>query len=94
MKLAFRPLDLRLKTPFTIARGTLRVARNVLIELRRGDLVGYGEAAPTTSGYYGETQESILAILAHLAPALADGPDHLVGHLPSFSAFADRLVAR
>jgi L-alanine-DL-glutamate epimerase-like enolase superfamily enzyme len=74
MKLALkaRPLDLRLRDPFRIARGVQTVARNVLVEIRHGDRVGRGEAAP--SAYYGESQATVLAILPLFQEILGEDP--------------------
>lgn len=86
--LTHEALDLPLATPFTIARGTRTVARNVLAHLtweapdgRR--LVGLGEAAP--NAYYGETAETVVAALAAYAPLLGDDPlalEATLGSLP------------
>ncbi|HZU11216.1 MAG TPA: dipeptide epimerase [Chloroflexota bacterium] len=62
-------LNLTLRRPFTISRGTQTVACNVLVTLCDGDHQGIGEAAP--SPYYGETQPTVAAILDDLLPALA-----------------------
>jgi L-alanine-DL-glutamate epimerase-like enolase superfamily enzyme len=46
LNLSYKNLDLKLKEPFTIARGTKETAHNVLVELSDGKHTGYGEAAP------------------------------------------------
>ena len=65
-----RPLDLRTKAPFGISRWTHSEFANVLVELRSGELVGYGEAAPNAR--YGESRERDTALLDELAPEIAD----------------------
>ena len=57
-------LDLALSTPWTISRGTRRVAENVLVRLRwrapdGQTLEGLGEAAPYA--YYGELRGTVEA---------------------------------
>lgn len=56
-----RSLDLPLKHAFTITRGSRTVASNLMIEVKRGDLVGYGEFAPNKR--YSETVETVDASL-------------------------------
>lgn len=53
-----RPFNLKLKHPFGISRGTITYAKNVLVTLIYGDLIAYGEAAPST--YYGEDQNTVI----------------------------------
>lgn len=66
-------LDLRTKHPFLIARGGQAEHRTVWVRLRdRDGQVGWGEAAPTE--YYGETPETVLAVLNHYVSQLPDDP--------------------
>jgi L-alanine-DL-glutamate epimerase-like enolase superfamily enzyme len=65
-------LDVPLRDPFGISRGTTTVARNILVRLEWEDLEGLGECAP--SAYYGESQESVLAWLPRLVEALPEDP--------------------
>ena len=58
IKLNIRPLNLKLKHPFGISRGSISYAKNVLITLHFGDVVAYGEAAPSL--YYGEDQNTVI----------------------------------
>lgn len=53
-----RPFNLKLKHPFGISRGSILYAKNVLLTLAYGDIVAYGEAAPSV--YYGEDQDSVI----------------------------------
>jgi L-alanine-DL-glutamate epimerase-like enolase superfamily enzyme len=90
MRLHYQPLDLPLKTPWTISRGTRRVAENVLVRLRwqapdGRELEGLGEAAPYA--YYGELRGTVEACLDAFAPLLGDDPFAL-------DAILDRLEAR
>jgi len=64
------PLDLRTRRPFGIARWTHDAFANFVVTLREGGLVGYGEAAPNAR--YGESRDDDLALLARLAPEIAD----------------------
>jgi L-alanine-DL-glutamate epimerase-like enolase superfamily enzyme len=58
------PLDIPLREPFGISRGTLGVAANVLLTVELSDgTVGYGEASPFPA-YNGETQSDALAGLS------------------------------
>jgi L-alanine-DL-glutamate epimerase-like enolase superfamily enzyme len=63
--------------PFVIARGGSSEWRTVTVRLRDADgAEGWGEAAP--SRFYGETAETVLAVLPRLAAAIEDlDPWHL-----------------
>ncbi len=63
-----RVLELPLRHAWTISRGTSTSKRNVLVELRSGEHVGLGEAAPNVR--YGESAETVLEALRKLAPVL------------------------
>jgi L-alanine-DL-glutamate epimerase-like enolase superfamily enzyme len=66
-------LELRTKHPFLIARGGQAEHKTVWVRLRdRDGLEGWGEAAPTE--YYGETPETVLAVLNHYVSQLPDDP--------------------
>jgi L-alanine-DL-glutamate epimerase-like enolase superfamily enzyme len=70
-----RPLDLELRRPFKISRGTgQRLARNLLVEVEHSGLIGIGEAGPDSSGYYGETRATMQAAIDEFAPILGDDP--------------------
>jgi L-alanine-DL-glutamate epimerase-like enolase superfamily enzyme len=69
-----RVLELPLRHVWTISRGTSTSKRNVIVELRHGDLVGRGEAAPNVR--YGESAETVTEALQKLAPALEGDPWH------------------
>ena len=70
MDLSYEPLDLRLREPFTIARGTQLVANNVQVTLSQDGVTGIGEAAP--SEHYGELQATVLAFLSSFQPRLSE----------------------
>jgi L-alanine-DL-glutamate epimerase-like enolase superfamily enzyme len=81
-----RPLDLRTAAPFGISRWTHSEFADYVVELRAGDVIGRGEAAPNAR--YGESRDAGLELLAALAPEIADleGP-------AGAEAFCDRLAA-
>ena len=72
LHLNVKPIELKLTTPFRIARGVQHTAPNVIVEVTHNELTGYGEAAP--SGYYGESIETIQACFTLLADHLGDDP--------------------
>lgn len=57
MKLHLQRLAIPLKEQFTIARGTLREQRILIVELEQDGVRGYGEA--TAHAYYNVTQDSL-----------------------------------
>jgi L-alanine-DL-glutamate epimerase-like enolase superfamily enzyme len=63
-----RIVELPLRHAWTISRGTSTSKRNVLVELRSGAYVGFGEAAPNVR--YGESAETVLEALSKLKPLL------------------------
>jgi len=80
-----RPLDLRTAAPFGISRWTHSEFANYVVELRQGGMAGFGEAAPNQR--YGESRDVGMAVLADLAPEIADlqGP-------AGVEALCDRLA--
>ena len=70
MDLSYEPLDLRLREPFTIPRGTQLVANNVQVTLSQDGVTGIGEAAP--SEHYGELQATVLAFLSAFQSRLSE----------------------
>lgn len=62
--------DLRLRDPFTIARGTVTVQPTLIVRLEQDGLVGLGEA--TTNSFYGATLESMSAAIESVADRLSD----------------------
>ena len=68
--LKHRPLDLRLRHTFRIARGASDSRRNVLVEIEEDGYRGLGEAAPIRR--YHEDPESAAAALDVMASGLID----------------------
>src|SRR3989442_8321853 len=73
LKLSADVLALKTRSPFVIARGGDDDTRVVWVRLTDGDgLEGWGEADP--SRYYGETADTVLAMLKRLEPHLPADP--------------------
>ena len=73
LKLTADVVTLTTRHPFIIARGGQSEYRVVTVRLTDGDgLEGWGEASP--SSYYGETAETVLAVLKTLEPHLPADP--------------------
>ena len=72
MKLDFEVIDLRTKHAFNIARQTAPAVRHsVVVRVRDADgAEGWGEAPATP--YYGETADTVAAVLPRLADVLED----------------------
>ena len=70
MQLRHRPLDLRLRHTFRIARGASDVRENLLVELEDEGRVGLGEAAPIRR--YGEDRASAARAVDEMAARLGD----------------------
>jgi L-alanine-DL-glutamate epimerase-like enolase superfamily enzyme len=68
--LRHRPLDLKLRHTFRIARGAADARRNILAEIEEGGHVGRGEAAPIRR--YHEDPESAAAALDVMAGRITD----------------------
>lgn len=68
MNAAFETIELALDVPFGIARGTTTTTENVVVTLEYEGQTGYGAAAP--SGHYGETPETVEALLPALFEAV------------------------
>jgi len=67
-KLDFEVITLKLRHPWTIARGTSETRTNVFVTLKKDGITGYGEAAPNPR--YDETADTTVAALARMAPVL------------------------
>lgn len=70
-----KPIDLKLATPFRIARSVQYTSPNVIVQVSGDTYTSYGEASP--SEYYGESQETVLACVALFAGNLGDDPFQL-----------------
>jgi len=81
-----RAVDLHTAAPFGISRWTHSEFARFVVELREGDLVGFGEGAPNAR--YGEEREPDIALLTDFAPEIADleGP-------AGVEAFCESLAA-
>ena len=81
-----RTLDLHTAAPFGISRWTHGEFARFVVELRQGDLVGFGEGAPDAR--YGEDRGRDMALLTDFAPEIADleGP-------AGVEAFCETLAA-
>jgi L-Ala-D/L-Glu epimerase len=67
-RLAFRPLELKLKHTWRIARGSATEKKNGLLTLVAEGVTGYGEAAPNVR--YGQSYDSAEAAFARVAQAV------------------------
>ena len=95
-----KPVDLKLITPFRIARGVQHTAQNVIVQITYDKYTGYGEAAPDE--YYGESQETVLACVTKFAGNLGNDPlliaeimsnlDHLIRFNPAAKAAVDMAL--
>lgn len=67
----FERVTLELDRPFTISRGTTSTTENVVVRLEdAGGTVGIGAAAP--SAHYGETADTVSAVLPEMLAAVSD----------------------
>jgi L-Ala-D/L-Glu epimerase len=69
VKIECQEFQLRLRDPFTIARGTTTVQPTLIVRVEHAGLVGYGEA--TTNDYYGITFATMSAALDAVADKVA-----------------------
>lgn len=69
MRVSVASYALKLRDPFTIARGTVTVQPTLIVRLEHQGLVGLGEA--TTNEFYGVTLESMSAAIDRVAPRLS-----------------------
>ncbi|HEX6800297.1 MAG TPA: dipeptide epimerase [Ktedonobacterales bacterium] len=74
MRVTAEPLDLPLRHPFRISRGVQERAHALLVSVEADSVTGIGEAAPDSSGYYGEKVETMLAALPYLEARLPVDP--------------------
>jgi len=72
VELTHRAVSLPLATPFTISRETSVDAPLVWVEIRHGDVSGFGEAAPDPR--YDQTVETAQAFLDEAGDLLGDDP--------------------
>ena len=86
MKLSFYRYDLKLRHPFTIARGSRTVEPVVIVQVEQDNIVGYGEAAP--SKRYGEDENTVQAFLSRVDLRRFESPFGL----ESISEYTDGLA--
>jgi L-alanine-DL-glutamate epimerase-like enolase superfamily enzyme len=72
VQLSHRAVSLPLATPFTISRETSVDAPLVWVEVRKGDVSGFGEAAPDER--YDQTVETAQAFLDEAGELIGDDP--------------------
>jgi L-alanine-DL-glutamate epimerase-like enolase superfamily enzyme len=72
MHINAKSIDLKLTTPFRIARGVQTVASNAIVQINHNGYTGHGEAAPDE--FYGEDVETVLACVARFAGNLGHDP--------------------
>jgi len=89
IELSFEDLDLTLTDPFGISRGTTEVARNLVVQLTHGGLIGLGEAAPGRT--HGETRETARAFLENVQESKVLGKDPFA--VDAIMHALDRLAA-
>lgn len=68
MKLHVRRYDLPLRHTFTISYDSRDIQETLIVELKQGNVSGYGEA--TANPYYGVTIESMTAVLENIRPRI------------------------
>lgn len=85
VKLDILPYRLRFKRPFGTAHGLRDGTDSVLVRLREGGLVGYGEA--TTPPYVSENQSGIISTYRSIDPQAIESSD-----LKSMSRSLDQLL--
>jgi L-alanine-DL-glutamate epimerase-like enolase superfamily enzyme len=72
VKLSWREYALKLRHPFTIARGSSSTKQVIVTHLEHEGIVGFGEAAP--SSRYGESIETVKAFLGKVDLQRFDDP--------------------
>ena len=92
----FERVSMPLENPFTIARGTQTEAENVIVQVTdEGGMTGIGGAAP--SPHYGETAETVEAVLPDLLAAVEEiGDPHAFHEIETRmrTAITDNPAAR
>src|SRR5687768_18507879 len=78
MRIEHEIVTVRTLHPFIIARGGSSEWRTVWVRIIDNDgAVGWGEAAP--SRFYGETADTVVAVLGRFAPLLERSEERRVG---------------
>ncbi|MFQ5680150.1 MAG: dipeptide epimerase [Gemmatimonadota bacterium] len=73
MKVTWEKLTVHTEYPFTISRSSREETEVVWLRIETGGVEGWGEADP--AAYYGETADTVLAVLERLRPALESTAD-------------------
>ena len=81
---SFERVELPLDVPFGISRGTTTTTESVVVRIGDGERVGVGGAGP--SAHYGETADTVEAVLPSLFEAVSEVGDPL-----AFDAVHDRM---
>lgn len=68
MEVILRPFELKLKHTFTISRESYDVQPTLIVELKDGNISGYGEA--TSNPYYGITIKSMMGHITSIKPLI------------------------
>lgn len=93
MKLSFDVYDLRPLHTFHVARpGAETKRRTVLVRIESDGMVGWGEAAPIN--YYGETVETVTAVLPRLASAIEASAEGDVLALDRIERAMERAIGK
>ncbi|MEZ3144252.1 dipeptide epimerase [Halobaculum sp. MBLA0143] len=80
LRTEFERLELSLERPFEIARGETTAVENVVVRVSDGDHEGVGAAAP--SAHYGETADTVAAVLPSLLSVVESVDDpHALGEI-------------
>lgn len=73
MKVSWEKLTVHTEHPFTISRSSRTETEVVWVRIEEGGVEGWGEADP--SAYYGETADTVLAVLEGMRPLLESVED-------------------
>ncbi|HXG38978.1 MAG TPA: dipeptide epimerase [Bacteroidota bacterium] len=87
MKFSFSQYDLQLKHAFTISRSSDAVRPVVLVRVEHEGIIGFGEAAPIRR--YGESIESVVALLKAVQAVTFDDPFQLESILSQVESLAE-----
>ncbi len=69
IKISVKQFKLAMRHVFTISRESLTHQHSIIVELKQGDICGYGEVSPNR--YYGHSGESLIANMHAAADVLA-----------------------
>ena len=64
MEISWQRYQLAFKHPFALATGTRTHTPSIIVKIKQGDFIGYGEA--TLPPYLPETQESVIEFISHI----------------------------